>query len=541
MTLRTLPGDPDGSVVAEGSWFLAEPQELQALAMPGAPPWERAPGSLNDYNAQAVAIADALACGTVTAGHELTCGVPTVSALDLDQTAFVAVGDAVGHFDAVKCATVAVEHLQLTAELSDWIIDELGAPDDPDGECDPAWNPYAFSPHDPSFLNDPYPIYKRFRARAPVFYVSQYHSLWFFRHADCEQILNGTDTFVKIPPGGPTPVAGPAGIMRVYPPGIFNSDPPRHTALRSQIEPPFVAAMASAPAIAQGYVDKLLDAVRPTGHMELITDFALPVPANVLFDILGIPQDQVLRKLLLEWEIPIVRANDPTQTPTTRFIGATTAMALHHYVQGLVRQYRLGGGPGLIGVLAQAIGPTLTDEDVYASCVDFVVAGYLSTTWLVASAMTALIAQPSQLELLRSRPDLLDDAMTEALRIEAPFQLIDRYVTQATTLCGVDLAVGTKVTAVVGSANRDRSVFPDPDTFDISRLDTPQLAFGAGIHYCIGAPLARIVAPVMLSGLIGLQDLAVDGIPQWGTDPFLRGMANLPLRFKAQVGAPVRP
>jgi hypothetical protein len=328
--------------------------------------------------------------------------------------------------------------------------------------------------------------------------------------------------------------------MRVYPPGIFNSDPPRHTALRAQIGPPFKAALARARTLAEGYVHAQLDNVRPTGHMELITDFALPVPANVLFDILGIPTDPLLRRGLLDWETPIVLANDPTQTPRTRFAGATAAMALHHYVQGLVRQYRLGAGTGLIGVLAQAIGPTLTEEDVYSSCVDFVVAGYLSTTWLVASAITALIGQPSQLRRVAADRDLLAPVMTEALRMEPPFQLVDRYVAQETRLCGVTLAVGTKVTAVVGSANRDSAVFrdPDADTFDIDRQDTGQLAFGAGIHYCIGAPLAEIVAPVMLSGLLDLADLEVDGTPQWGSDPFLRGMANLPLRFRAQPVTP---
>src|SRR5262249_9191967 len=152
----------------------------------------------------------------------------------------------------------------------------------------------------------------------------------------------------------------------------------------------------------------------------------------------------------------------------------------------------------------------------------------------VASAITALLDHPDQLELVRADPQLVDAAMTEALRLEPPFQLVDRYATQETNLGGVDLKVGDKVTAVGGAANRDPDVFPDPADFRLDRPDT-QLAFGAGIHYCIGAPLARIVAPVMLSGLLRLHDLEVAGIPQWGTDPFLRGMANLPLAFRPEV------
>lgn len=541
MTLRTLPGDADGHVVAEGEWFLAEPQQLTALARPGAQPWETAPGSLNDYNDQVAKIAHGLGCGDVAADHPSTCGIPTVSALDLDQSAFGPVEEGTGPFDAFTCSATTAQHLELTEEVSDWIVDELGAPDDPDGDCDPAWNPYAFDPHQPDFLADPYPTYERFRAKAPVFYVTQYSSQWFFRHSDCQQILDGGETFLKARPGGSPPRPGPVGIMSVFPRGIFMADPPRHTALRSQIEPPFRAALATARPIAEQYAAGFLAKLRPTGHMELVADYALPIPAFVLFDLVGIPADDLVRKGLLAWEIPIVRANDPTQPIRAQFEGATSAMALHHYLEGLLRKYRLGGGPGLLGTLAQAIGPTLTEEDVYTSCVDFVVAGYLSTTWLVASAMQALLAHPSQLQELRARPDRIGDALTEALRLEPPFQLIDRYVAQETTLCGVDLKVGDKVTAVIGSANRDPAVFPDPDDFDIDRPDNGQLAFGSGIHYCIGAPLAQIVAPAMLSALLTLDDLAIDGYAQWGSDPFLRGMLNLPLRFKAEPGVAVTP
>jgi cytochrome P450 len=537
MTLRTLPGEPEHHVVAEGEWFLAQPQKLPTLARPGALPWETAPGSLNDYNDQAAKIARGFGCGHVDSDHPWTCGIPTVSALDLDQSAFAPVEGGPGPFDASTCSAENVKHLELTEDLSNWIVDELGVPDDP--ACE--WNPYAFDPHQPAFLNDPYPTYERFRAKAPAFYVSQYSSRWFFRHADCQQILDGTETFVKAKPGGAPPRPGPVGIMSVYPHGIFTSDPPRHTALRSQIEPPFMAALATARPMAEGYVTGILNKLGPTGYMELVTDYALPIPAFVLFDLVGIPADELVRRGLLAWEIPIVRANDPTQTIRAQFEGATAVMALHHYLQGLLRKYRLGGGPGLLGTLAQAIGPTLTEEDVYASCVDFVVAGYLSTTWLIASAIQALVAHPSQLQELRDRPDKIDDALTEALRLEPPFQLIDRYVAQETTLCGIDLKVGDKVTAVVGAANHDPAVFPDPDDFDMDRGDTAQLAFGSGIHYCIGAPLARMVAPAMLAGLLRLDDLAIDGYAQWGSDPFLRGMTNLPLRFKAEVPVPVTP
>jgi cytochrome P450 len=253
------------------------------------------------------------------------------------------------------------------------------------------------------------------------------------------------------------------------------------------------------------------------------------VPAGIVFDVLGIPADKAIRDGLLQWAGLIIAANDKRMSPPVLGQAATAKMALQTYLQGLLRHYERAEPQGLMGVLAQTRG-NLRPEDVYTSCVEFVIAGYLSTTWLIASAIQILIDQ-KRLQALRADRSLVKPAIEEILRLEPPVQLIDRFAAQDTDLCGVPLRTGDKVTAVIASANRD-SRFTDADTFRLDRDNRGEhLSFGDGIHRCIGAPLAGRVAPVMLDKLLDLGDPIIDGLPQWQTNPYLRGLMNLPLRF----------
>jgi cytochrome P450 len=508
-------------------------------------------------------VAAGFGCGHVDAHHPTTCCVPTVSALDLDQNPFDPIGQDTGPFDAHTCSAKSARHLEITQEVSDWIVAELGAPVPATGArgapwppslaggagyaagavaapaSAPAWTPADFDPHDPRFLDDPYPTYARFRAcTPPVFFVPQYQSHWFSGYDDCNEILRSDGTFQKQRPQGtpaPAPAAppNPIDMLHAFPEGIFMADPPEHTKLRCAFEGPLGDQMSKARTIAAQRAAGALELVGPSGHMELVADYALPVPANVLFDVVGIPDVPGIRGGLLIWETMIVPSHDITQQPQARFLGGSARMALLAYMDGLVREYKAkGDGPGMIGAMCRRNGTSMPVEDVYTSSIDFVVAGYLSTTWLVASAITSLLAQPEQWEALASDPSKMDRAVEEVLRFEPPFQLIDRYVAQDTVLGDVALSRGDTVTAVIGSANRDPARFDHPDALDIDREPGAALTFGGGIHYCIGAPLARIMAPAMLAELLKLNGLALDGRPQWGTDPYMRAMVSLPLSFQ---------
>jgi len=533
MTINTLPGNADG-VIAEGSWLRSRLAPLEAP--PGQPPWETAPGGQNTYNGEVSQVAANLGVGKVTHDQDRTCGVPTVSALDLDQSPLDPVPSAAGPFDAYTCSATNVQHLELTEEVSDWVVKELGLPPAPTPReyarsLEP-WNPYTFDPYEPAFLADPYATYARFREHDPHFFVPRTASRWFFHYDACEQILNDRTRFLKNDPDGSELTPGPVGILRAFGSTVFTSDPPRHTDLREVLEPAFRTQIARAEANAAERAQKIIDKVSVRGHMELIADYGVPVPAEIVFDVLGIPDDQVVRSGLLQWAGLIIAAADKTLSLPMRFQAGTAKMALQTYLQGLLRRYEQEAPQGLIGALAQARGD-LRPEDVYTTCVELVIAGYMSSTWLVASAMRILIDQ-KQLGALRADRSKIKPALDEFLRLEPPVQVIDRFAAQDMELCGVPLRTGDKVTAVTASANRDTR-FTDPDALQLDRANAGEhLSFGDGIHRCIGEPLARRVVPAMLDKLLDLGEPVIDGLPQWQTNPYLRGMTNLPLRFSCR-------
>jgi cytochrome P450 len=423
------------------------------------------------------------------------------------------------------------------------------------------WDPNQFNPHDPAFLADPFPTYARFREAAPIHRVELYGSDWMFRYADCEQVLIDTDSWVKNqPPGSPSaptgspstavgtpstpvgtpaaplappPALGPFGMISNFPPSLFYADPPLHTMLRSLLEPLFLDAIKSAPELTTRFAEPLLAAASRHGRIELISDYALPLPAGVLFTLLGIPNDQDVWSGLIEWQAAITAAHDITQSQAARQIGATCSMALNSFFQGMLLANTTQPGAGLFAEICQAFAASgLSPPEVQVCASDLLVAGYLSTTFILGTGVRNLLLNPPQLSALRGNPSLIDGALEEMLRIDGPVQVIDRYAASDTEVGGQTFAKGALVTAVVGSADHDPTVFSEPDSFLIERPAEAHLSFGAGIHHCIGAPLVRLVAPLAIELLLdAFPDLALDGLPQWQTDPYLRAVTNLPLRF----------
>lgn len=534
-TLRTL-SEAEG-VVADGTYFLAQPPELPSLIVDAEKrPWESAPGGQNTYNGRVAAVAAGFSCGTVDNDFDLTCSVPTVSALGLAQNPFKPVPPTAesGPFDAHVCSRRNVQHLTITSEVSDWLLAELAGP-----SAHPAsrrvgtrkgFDPVKFNPHDPGFLANPYPTYERFREEAPVSVVNPYRAYWAFRYEDVRRLLTEKETFVKTSPLPPVPPPGPIRAMGIFPQGLFNSDPPRHKKLREKLEPLFDAAIGQVPALVSQSADLALGKAAQTGRIELVSDYALPVPSNVLFSILGIPRDPTVRQGLVAWVTAIVAAHDITQTLAVRGGGATCTMALQTFLDALIRQSLKKPQPGLIGEMCKA---QVRPDDIQACCFDFIVAGYLSTTFLICTGIRNLLTNADEMEALRKDPRLIKDAVEEMLRIDAPAQIVDRIVKTPTELGGVVLKPGDKVSAVLGSADHDHEVFAQPGRFRIVRDNRDQMSFGYGIHHCIGAPLVRLAAPVALLKLVELDGLEMAGLPQWQADPYLRGLVNLPLAFDA--------
>ncbi len=395
------------------------------------------------------------------------------------------------------------------------------------------WDPSSFNPHDPAFLADPYPTYANFRDQAPVFLMPPpYASTWLFAYAECEQVLTATEVWLKNPPSGRSGGYGPYEMMASFPPGLFSSDPPLHTQLRSILEPLFDQAIETAPAIAAKIAEPLLAAAADHGRIELIADYALPLPSGVLFTLLGIPNDPGVWAGLTSWTGAIAAAHDITQSASVRGAGATCSMAVNSFFEGMLVADRTKPAPGLFAEICQAFASAgLSPQQVQMCATDFLVAGYLSTTFLIGTGVRNLLSNPDQLQALRDQPALIAGAVEEMLRFDAPAQLADRFAATDTELSGRSFKAGAKVTAVLGSADRDPTMFTDPDQFLLTR-ESKHLSFGAGIHYCIGAPLVRLVAPVAFEMLLAaFPSLSLDGVPQWQTDPYLRAATNLPLKF----------
>jgi cytochrome P450 len=517
--------------IGQGTWFEAVPPALPALVFDGGVAWEGAPGGQEPYNGQVAAIAAGVGCGTVTHELDSVCTVPTISALGLDQDPFAPVPPpGAGPFDDYAFSAENEPHLTITSAVSQWLLAQLGKLAANQGGGSVA---AGFDPHDPAFLADPYPTYARFREEQPIMWVDTYKSDWMFRYADCQTILTSTDVWVKNPPQGWPRNPGPYGAMASFPEGLFASDPPLHTQLRSILEPMFDEAIKVAPSLAEQFARPLLAAAKQQGRMELIQDYALPLPSSVLFTLLGIPNDPGVWQALVMWQAAIAAAHDITQSTAVRATGATCSMALNTYFEGLLLANEHEPAEGLFAQICDAFaGAGLSNQEVQMCAVDFLVAGYLSTTFIIGTGVRNLLLNPDQLAALRADPPLMPGALEEMLRMDGPVQVIDRYAAVDTEIDGRPYPQNSKVTAVVGSGDHDPSVFPDPESFLIQRTNENHMAFGAGIHYCIGAPLVRLVAPVALQMLLAeFPNLAPAGDPQWQTDPYLRAVTNLPLRF----------
>jgi cytochrome P450 len=560
--LWTLPGQGEPAMtVGEGYCFLQPtPPEPAALSVASSVSWEVAPGGQNLYNWAAADIAVGIGCAAQYVQDLVpkTCSVPTVSALDLgDWPPFEPVPppeSGKSPFDDYICSDQNELHLTITPKVSDWLLAQLGAPvvapapapqptpvTTPAAPVAPQWDPNSFNPHAPDFLANPYPTYARFREQAPIHWVDSYKSYWIFRYEDAKTVLEAKDIFIhnvpKDPPPPPTPLFG---VLENMPVGLFSMDPPRHDEVRPLMNVVFGESIVGADAIAEVFARPLLVAAKASRRVELIGAYAAPLPLQVLMTVMGVPMRDWAG--MAGWVGMIAASNDPTQPLSVLVGGGTSVMATGAYYQSLM-QPKIQSRPSRCPIHARAGGivdrmmneamgaaPKMSPEEVQATATNLTVAGYLSTTFLIGTGTLNLLNNPDQLELLRRNPELRHSAVEEMLRYDAPAQLAQRTANQDFQLGNTLIRKGDTVMVVLGSANRDASVFPNPDTFDITRTPNPHVGFGDGIHYCIGAPLVRMVAPAAFLMLIQeLATMKLDGIPQWGSDPFLRSVSNLPL------------
>ena len=406
---------------------------------------------------------------------------------------------------------------------------------------DPAtFDPASFDPHAPDFIKNPYPYYAWFRQHEPVFWVgAPYNSFWLFKYDDVDGVLRGTDTWLKnspVPHGTPPPGFDVLGNL---PAGIFTLDNPRHDQVRSQLEPLFGEAISDIDPVAAAIASAQVADFGQRRRIELIENFALPMPAKALCHVLGVPAYDW--PVIMQWVLAILLADDPTRGLAVLGAGGTSTMALHTYYHALLTGGAVNPADAKMIALMKGIierePAFISSDEVIANAVTMSIAGYYSTTFLIGTGTLNLLNNPNAMEQLRAsikagETGLLNNAVGEMLRYDGPVQLIDRYAADEITICGKTMPKGQKVTVVTGSANWDETVFPSPQRFDIERDTSKMLSFGDGIHRCLGEPLARRTTPAALKALLTeLPAFELGGLPQWQTDPYLRAVSNLPISF----------
>jgi cytochrome P450/deferrochelatase/peroxidase EfeB len=402
----------------------------------------------------------------------------------------------------------------------------------PSGPATPAFDPDRFNAKDPAFLADPYPSYALFRRHAPVHYIPQHRAFWVFSHALVTQVCEHKDVFLK----KPRATEGDRGL--------FFMDPPRHAQVRGLLNPLFERAIAGAADTATRVAGQALHDIKAGGgSMELIAAFARRVPRDVFMSVFGVPQD--LWSEVGGWADTLLRYNDRTLPDSERIKARPAALQLGTFLQGMrsgcpahahVHGHSHEQGTSLMCLMKEHTGPQgLSAGELIATAQNFVLGGYLSAQFLVATGVYKLLLNDGKLlQRLQDRPELMPQAVAEMLRFDAPFQMADRYTAKATVLGGVPIPADALVVAVYGSANRDEQVFEDADSFSIDRpASALSYGFGHGAHECIGAPLVETVVPIALQQLIkelpGLR--LADDERAWLTDPYFRSLERLQLRF----------
>ncbi|GAA2734576.1 cytochrome P450 [Streptomyces nogalater] len=398
----------------------------------------------------------------------------------------------------------------------------------------PALLPYS----DPAFLADPFPLYRRLREEGPVrrALIAGGLEAWLItRYEDglaalCDPRLSSDVRDASDPRlVAQLPEFERESMMST----MLRSDPPDHTRLRRLVSKAFTARrVAGLRPRVQEIADRLLDAVVPAGRADLVADFALPLPVTVIGELLGVPADD--RRDFQRWtDAMLVRG----QTMPDPAVVNEAWQRMHAYVTAHLETKRTRPGDDLLSALVSAHDEEqrLSQDELIAMTFLLLVAGYVTTVNLISGGIAALLVHPGQLSLLRERPELLPDAVEEFLRYDGPVNPgIARFAREDIEIAGVTIPRGATVVIASAIADRDPARFTDPDRLDITRGDSGHLAFGHGIHYCLGAPLARLEGEIAIGTVLRrLPDLALAVPPAeltWRPGG-LRGPARLPVTF----------
>jgi cytochrome P450 len=398
--------------------------------------------------------------------------------------------------------------------------------------------PLLFNPLDPNFRVDPYPVYQRLLDEAPV-YEMPWGGLALSRHADCEAVLRdprsssdfrNSNEFARLVAEGGDP---DAGFLTGTRPFLF-LDPPDHTRLRGLVNKAFTPRTVEnlRPRIEQ-IVEDLLNEAAQRGSLEVIEEFAYPLPVVVICEMMGVPVED--HEKFKEWSRELARALDPEEFLPPDVVGRRQRAieSFGEYFGALAEKRRQDPQDDLLSALiaAEEEGDKLSPLELLATSILLLVAGHETTVNLIGNGTLQLLRHRDQFARLHDDPSLARSAVEEVLRYDPPVQFTGRVALEDMEIAGRTVPKGGQTMLLIAAANRDPDVFPKPLRFDIGRTENRHLAFGHGIHYCVGAPLARVEGAIALGRLAQRFPNAelANGVPQYKENIVLRGLAALPV------------
>ena len=391
-----------------------------------------------------------------------------------------------------------------------------------------------FDPFLPGFNADPFPHYHRLREVDPV-HQSPLGFWVLTRYEDCVAVLRdqrfgraGFEGFLESVYGSP------AGYERL-PRSMLFQDPPDHTRLRALVSRAFTPRVVEGlrPRIQQ-VVDEIIDRALDARSMEVIGDLAYPLPVTVISEMLGVPAGD--QESIKGWSADIARSLDAIGLQVDPDIverGRVARRAIGDYFRELLPERRRQPRDDLLSLLiaAEEQGDKLSEGELLSTCILLYIAGHETTVNLIGNGLLALLRHGDQLRRLREEPALAASAVEELLRYDGPVQRTARFTTVDVEIGGRAIDKGAMVVTVIGAANRDPAQFTEPDRLDLGRVDNRHIAFGFGIHFCLGAPLARLEGQVALGTLarrLPALALATNTV-EWRESQVLRGLKALPI------------
>jgi cytochrome P450 len=394
-----------------------------------------------------------------------------------------------------------------------------------------------FNPFTSAFLSDPYPTYKALRDEDPVHWSPVLNAWLLTRYQDAvtalrDPRLGREPRNVEGMSDVPSQPLGPFRQMQLQ--WLVFRDPPDHTRLRTLLNKAFTHRVAERlrPKI-QEVAHYLLDQVQDKGRMDIIADYAFPLPVIVIAELLGIPVED--RQQLRLWANDLVGAIDITETPEVIERAGTVTLQFYDYLRDLLRERRKHPKDDLISrlIAAEEQGDRLSEDELLGMCVFLLLAGHDTTLSLVGNGMLSLLRYPDQYEKLQRDDALIPTAVEEFLRYESPVQMTFRLAFVDMEIGGKAIQKGQYVCIGLAAANRDPAQFPDPDRLDITRRENKHLAFGGGIHYCPGAPLGLMEGQTAISTLLRrMPNLRLENEEAaWRRMVVFRGLKTLPVSF----------